>query len=435
MSIKNLLKNKVAKNASWLIFGKLGQAILGLIVNMLTARYLGPSNYGIISYAASIVAFVVPLMNLGFSNVLVQELTNHPEEEGKIIGTSIILSLFSSFACIAGVTTYTIFVDAGETITNIVVCLYSIMLIFQAFELIQYWFQYKLLSKYQTIVSLIAYIIVSIYKFFLLASKANVYWFALSNSIDYALIAVSLLIIYKKLGGQHIAFSGSIGKRMFSGSRHFIVSSLMVTVFAQTDKIMLKLMINEEAVGYYNVAVTCAGLTSFVFSAIIDSFRPTIFQHKKVGDEVGYERNVSRLYCLVIYLALLQSIIMTVLAKYIIKILYGASYSPSVNALQIIVWYTTFSYMGSVRNIWILAEGKQNVLWIINLSGATANIILNAILIPYIGIMGAALASLITQIFTNVILGFIIKSIRYNNKLMLRGLNPMLLIRLFGLKR
>ena len=58
-----------------------------------------------------------------------------------------------------------------------------------------------------------------------------------------------------------------------------------------------------------------------------------------------------------------------------------------------------FSYLGSVRNVWMLAENKQKYLWIINLSGALGNVILNLILIPIMGVNGAAVASLCTQIF------------------------------------
>ena len=59
----------------------------------------------------------------------------------------------------------------------------------------------------------------------------------------------------------------------------------------------------------------------------------------------------------------------------------------------------------------------------INLIGASANVILNVVFIPIIGINGAALASLITQFFTNVIVGYIIKPITPNNEIMLKGLN------------
>lgn len=419
-------KNRVLKNASWIIGIQVVKSLLGLVISMLTARFLGPSNFGLINYAASIVAFVSPIMYLGLTGVLVQEIVNRPESEGKILGTAISLSFFSSLLCIGGVIAFVNIANKGERDTIIVCALYSILLIFQSLEMIVYWFQAKLLSKYSSLVSLIAYLIVSAYKIFLLAAKKSIYWFAVSNALDYMIIAVCLLIVYRKLGGQKLRFSFADAKRMLSKSRYYIVSNMMIAIFAQTDRIMLKLMIDDAATGYYSAAVTCAGMTGFIFSAIIDSFRPMIFDNKKT-DERQYENNICRLYSIIIYLSLLQSVVITVFSKLIIHILYGSAYDPSINALRLIVWYTTFSYLGSVRNIWILAEDKQKYLWVINLSGAAANITLNYFLIPVMGIMGAALASLITQIFTNVIIGFIIKPIRYNNTLMFRALNPVYL--------
>lgn len=419
-------RNKVAQNAFWIIGIRIIKALLGMVISMLTARFLGPSNFGVINYASSIVAFVAPIMYLGLTGVLVQELINNPNEEGQILGTSVTLSFVSSLFCVCGVFAFVSIVNRGEMETIIVCTLYSILLIFQAFEMINYWFQAKLLSRYSSMVSLIAYAVVSAYKIYLLATNKSIYWFAVSNALDYMMIAVGLLFVYKKLGGTRLCFNWQTAKRLFSKSKYYIVSNMMVTVFAQTDRIMLKLMINDAATGYYSAAVTCASMTGFVFSAIIDSFRPMIFENKKI-DNSAFEKNVSWLYSVIIYLSLAQSIVMTLFAPLIVNILYGAEYQNAIGILQVLVWYTTFSYMGSVRNIWILAENKQKYLWIINLSGAVTNVVLNAILIPQFGGVGAAVASLITQIFTNVIIGFLIKSILHNNKLMLKGCNPLLL--------
>lgn len=201
----------------------------------------------------------------------------------------------------------------------------------------------------------------------------------------------------------------------------------MVAVFAQTDKIMIKIMIDEAATGYYGAAVACAGTTSFVFKAIIDSFRPSIFEGNHISQDV-FKHRLSMLYSIVIYMSLAQSIVMTGCAGIIIRILYGNAYDPAIQALQIVVWYTTFSYIGAVRNIWILANNKQKYLWRINFSGALANVVLNAILIPVIGIYGASAASLITQFFTNVILGYMMKPITPNNAIMINALNPRYLV-------
>ena len=114
-----LARNKVFKNAAWLIGCKIAQMVINLFVGMLTARYLGPSNYGIINYAASIVAFAVPLMQLGMSNILVQEIVNHKQKEGEILGTAITMSFFSSLLCIAGIFCFVSIVNAGEKETII----------------------------------------------------------------------------------------------------------------------------------------------------------------------------------------------------------------------------------------------------------------------------------------------------------------------------
>ncbi len=416
-------KNRVVKNASWIIGIQIVKSLLGLVISMLTARFLGPSNFGLINYAASIVAFVTPIMYLGLNGVLVQEIVNTPKKEGEILGTSVTMTFLSSLLCVIGVISFAAAVNRGERETVIVCALYSTLLIFQSLELLNYWFQAKLLSKYASGVALFAYAVISGYKIYLLAAHKSIYWFALSNALDYMIIVIGLFIVYKRLGGGRLRFNLSTARRLWGKSRYYIVSNMMIAIFAQTDRIMLKLMINDAATGYYSAAVACAGMTGFVFTAIIDSFRPLIFDDKKT-DEIRYEKDMCRLYGIIIYLSLLQSLVITLFSGLIIKILYGAAYSASINALKLIVWYTTFSYLGSVRNIWILAENKQKYLWIINLSGALANVALNYILIPITGIMGAALASLVTQIFTNVIIGFIIRPIRYSNTLMLRALNP-----------
>lgn len=419
--------NRLVKNASWLIGCKLVQQVLGLIISMMSARYLGPSNYGLINYASSIIAFVTPFTMMGLSNVLVQELVADEKDEGRVLGTSLVSCTVTALLGILTTLAFVTVFNAGQTETLIVVGLYSIILLTQAWEILQYWFQAKLLSKYYAVVSLISYTIVSAYKIYLLATGKSVYWFAVSYALDYLIIAVLLLICYRRLGGRKLSFSFAKLKDMFSHSRYYIISSLMVTFCVQTDKIMLSAMIDDAATGYYSAASVCAGLTSFIFTAITDSFRPVVLQNKQI-DQQSFERSVKNLYCIMIYLSLAQCIGITVLARPIIALTYGAEYAPSVPMLRICSWYTAFSCLGVVRNIWILAEKKQKYLWVINLTGAVTNVVLNCLLIPAWGGNGAALASLITQIIMNIVVGFVLKPIRPNNRLMFNALNPKLLV-------
>ncbi len=417
------MKEKVIKNAAWMIICKIAQALISLLITMFTARYLGPSNYGVVTYAASVVTFAVPVMQLGLNSTLVRELVLQPEKEGEILGTAVILSELSAFCCIAGIICFSLFANAGETQTTVVCGLYAVMLIFQAADLVEYWFQFKYLSKYTAVVSLLAYAAVSGYKIFLLASRKEIYWFAVSNALDYLLISLSLLCIYKKAGGARLKWSWERAKRMLAVSRYYIFSGLMVVIFAQTDRIMLKLMIGDAQTGYYSAAVNCVSATSFLFAAVIDSMRPFILANKQKGQDI-YENSVIQLYVLIVYPAVIVSLLLTVCAEPVIYLLYGREYASSVLILRILAWYTTFSYYGGAKDVWILSEGKQNYLFFLNTAGAVMNVVLNYKMIPVYGASGAAVASLVTQFFTNIVMGFIIGPLRRNNMLLLKALHP-----------
>ena len=131
----NLMGNKIVNNASWIIGSKLLRSILSFLIGIFTARYLGPSNYGLINYVSAMVAFVVPIMQLGFPSILVNEIVNRPNEEGKILGTSIVLNIISAIFSIIGVVSFTMIANAGEKETVTICFLYSLSLICQASEM------------------------------------------------------------------------------------------------------------------------------------------------------------------------------------------------------------------------------------------------------------------------------------------------------------
>lgn len=421
----------VAQNAAWIIGIKLAQSILSLAVSMLTARYLGPANYGLINYAISLAAFFTPLMQLGLNGILVYEIVNHPEREGETLGTAMLMNLLSGGLCVVGVIAVAAVTAMGEVETIIVCALYSITMLMEALHMIQYWFQARLMSKYTALAMLAAYVVASAYQIYLLVTGKSVYWFAISKALDIAIIDVLLIILYYCCGGQRLSVSGAVGRSMLKRSKYYILANMMVVIFAQTDRIMLKLMIDEAATGYYSAAVACAGLSSFVFTAIIDSMRPGILESRK-SNQKTYQKNIITLFSIIVYMSLAQSIMLTIGAPFVVRLLYGDAYEPTINALKIIVWYTVFSYLGAARNVWILAENKQHLLWRVNVGGALTNVALNLFLIPIGGVNGAAVASLITQVFTNVILCALVKEMHPVVAILKSSLDPTHLCDIIG---
>lgn len=417
--LTTILKNKTIKNAGYLIVGKIIQMVFGLVVSLLTARYLGPSNYGLISYAGAYTAFFTAICTLGINNVLVKEFVDHPGEEGMVIGTTLGLRAASSILSSVAIVCISCFIDAGEPVTITVVALASIGMVFHIVETFNYWFQSRLESKVTALAALCAYILAAAYKIFLLVTGKGVILFALTTSLDYLCLGLILFIEYKKHHGGALKFSWQYGKELFNKSKHFILSGIMIAIYGQTDKLMLKQMIGEAEIGYYTTAVSICGMWCFVLSAIIDSVYPSIMEAAKAKNETIFRKRNVQLYAIVFYISTFVSICFTLLGEVVIAILYGKSYLPAAAPLRIITWYTSFSYLGVARNAWVVAKEKQKYLFGIYTASALANVILNCLLIPAMGASGAAIASLVAQVFTTLMVPFFIKDMKENSMMIL----------------
>lgn len=418
---EKLLNNVVLKNASWLMLGKVMQMLLSLIVGVLTARYLGPKNYGLINYGASYVALFSSLCTLGINSIIVKEFIDKPKQQGEAIGTTLVLRAIASLLSIVTIMSVVFVVDGDERTTIIVVAICSLSLFFHIFEVFNYWFQSQYKSKVTAIVTFTAYAIVSIYKIILLVKDADIYWFAFSTSLDYICVAALLYLTFRKNKGPRLSFSKIKAKEILTKSYHYILAGMMVSIYGQTDKFMLKQMLDESAVGYYATSTAICGMWTFVLAAIIDAMVPRIAELHKNNKEEYYKKN-RQLYAIVFYLSIFVSLFFLIFGELVVKILYGESYLPAVQPLKIITWYTAFSYLGTARNIWMVCENKQKYLKYIYVGAAVMNVIMNLILIPIWGTSGAAAASLLTQIATSIILPFFIKALRPNAKLMLQAI-------------
>ena len=421
MKIMKLLKNHEVKNASWLIGGRIAQMILSLFVGILTARYLGPGNYGLISYGTAFVTFFAALCSLGLNSVIIKDFVDNPDEQGETIGSALFMRFISSLVSAAMIVGIVSIIDRDEPLTIVVVALCSLGAVFHVFEVFNFWFQNQYRSKITAIATLVAYGVVSAYKIILLILQMDVRWFAAATALDYIAIAICLLMAYKRYNGPKLRVSAKKSFSLLKISYHYILSSMMVSIYGQTDKLMIKQMLNESEVGFYATATAICAMWTFVLQAIIDSIYPSILRFKQ-EDQVQYEKKNRQLYAIVFYVSCAVSLVFLVFGNLIVRILYGAEYMPASDILRVVTWYTAFSYLGVARNAWVVSEGHQKYLKYIYCCAAILNVALNAIFIPWVGAVGAALASLITQVFTSIVLPLFFADMRPNAKLMLEAI-------------
>lgn len=415
-NIRRAIEDPVVRNAGWLIAGRVARMAIDLLVGLVTARYLGPSNYGLLHYAAAYTAFFYSLCTLGIHGVLVRELVERPQQEGTVLGTALGLQAAASGLSALTIVSISFVADAGEPTTRLVVAAYALSAVIQAFETFQYWFQAKLQAQVTACATLVAYSLAALYKIVLLIRQEPVAYFALATSIEHLCLAALLYGCYRRRGGRKLTFSSQYGRALLKKSCHFILPGLMVAVYGQTDKLMLKHMAGSEELGYYSTAVSVCGAWCFVLGAIIQSMHPPIMEAFD-RDRAEFERKNRRLYALVFYLSAAVSLGLTLLGSTAVKLLYGQAYLPAAKPLRILTWYTGFSYLGVAREAWVVCMERQKDLKYIYVLSALVNVAMNLLLIPRWGASGAALASLLAQMST-IIAPFFMKGMGENARLM-----------------
>lgn len=417
---------KFIKNSGWMVFSRIYQMIFSLIVGSLTARYLGPSNYGIINYGLSYVNIFNTICALGLEGVIVKRVINNPKEEGELIGTSILLRVLVSILSIISLVIF-FNVTSSDTVTKFVVAIQSISLIFNIYEIIELWLQAKLMSKYATIARCIAITCVGIWKITMLALNVSVEFFAFTTIIESAVTLLVLIISYIKLKGPKIKIKMTLIKNILLEGSQFLLSSLCIIIYTRMDKIMLGAFIDKTSVGIYSAALTISELWQFIPMAIINSSRPLLLQYKK-EDEKKYNDRIKLVYSIVIYMGMAVGIGMMLLGKIAIQILYGKEYLTAYIPLSILIWASMFAVLGSARTTWLITENKEKYLKIFVLFGAIVNLILNYLLIKRFTIIGVAVATLIAQIVVSIVVPLMFKETKISTIHILEAMNPLYII-------
>ncbi|RGS75187.1 flippase [Coprococcus sp. AF21-14LB] len=277
------------------------------------------------------------------------------------------------------------------------------------------------ISRYVSIGKMIASIVVAIYKVYLLITAKSIAWFAFSNSLSYIVISIMIYIFYQNQKGPKLSIKLSTGIEMLKESYHFILSGIMAAAYGQMDRIMIGQMMTNADVGLYTTATAICSMWIFVPNAIINSFRPTIMEVKKNGNEHLYKIRLEQLYSGIMWFCFGVSLVICICAPIVIKILYGQAYLGATNALRIAIWYEAFAMIGTARGIWILCEKKNKYVKYYLSIGAGINLVLNYTMIPYMGIEGAAMATLVTQITTSLFAPLLFKETRIHTKIVLEA--------------
>lgn len=419
--IKTLLRSKSIENSFWIIAEQVFQMLVSLVVGVLSARYLGPQNYGTLNYTASFVTFFNSIATLGMEGVVIKKMIDDPSREGAYLGGCVVLRLGSSLLSVISIEIIIWQLNPGDQLKLWLGLIQGVQLFWRSLLILDSWFQRYLKSKFVSIGKMAACLIVAAYRIFLLATGKPVIWFAFAATISEMVVALTGLVFYRRESSQKLQADIHSGMEVLKESYHFILSGLMVAVYSQMDKIMIGSMLGDVEVGLYTTANTISSMWVFIPTAIINSFRPMILELKSEKYDDLYLRRLKQLYSALIWMCIAFSLFVMLFGRLLIWLLYGKAYLAATGALQICAWYELFAVIGTARGIWVLAEEKNKYVKYYLAIGAVVNLILNSWWIPAFGINGAAFATLVTQITTSLLAPLLFKETRAHTKIVLEA--------------
>ena len=430
-------------NTSWLFGEKILRMVVGLFVGIWVARYLGPEQFGLFSYAQSFVGLFTAIATLGLDGIVVRELVKDDTRRDELIGTAFWLKLMGAFGVLI-VLAIAVNFTSNDSYTNSLVFIIASATIFQSFNVVDMYFQSKVLSKYIVYANVISLFISSIVKIVLILNEAPLIAFAWVVLFDSFILAGGFIYFYIKnrrhseqperhsVLDTESSFAWKINKStalsLLKDSWPLILSGIVISIYMKIDQVMIKEMMNAQAVGQYAAAVRLSEAWYFIPMAIVSSLFPSIINAKKVSDKLYLER-LQRLYSLMVWLAIAIALPMTFLSDWVVNLLYGNAYQEAGSVLMIHIWTGVFVFLGVAFSHYLIVENLMMKSFYRTALGTILNIIFNFILIPKYGIYGAAIATLLGQMTANLIYDIFDKTLWSQLKMKLKAIFPIYLIR------
>ncbi|MFL9609792.1 flippase [Methylobacillus sp. Pita2] len=387
-------------NSGWLIADKVLRMGVGLVVGVWIARYLGPEQFGLWNYAIAFTALFSAFATLGLDSIIVRDIVKYPDQTNKLLGTAFILKLFSGLIALIITMLAIYFVKHGEPDVMWLVGITAAGFIFQSLNVIDFYFQAKVKSKYSVIPAVLSFTLLSLVKILLLLNSAPLVAFAWAGLCEIVLTGLFLLAAYyyNHLNIRWWKFDKCVALELLKDSWPLILSGMAIMIYMRIDQIMIGEMMDSEAVGLFSAAVRLSELWYFIPIAIVNSVFPAMIESKKESEEIYYLR-LEKLFRLLFYFAVVVAIFVTFLGDFIILFLYGEPYSLSTSVLVIHVWAGIFVVLGVASGSWFTIENLQKYRFYRAVSGCCVNVGLNLIFIPKFGINGAALSTVASQFF------------------------------------
>lgn len=377
------------------MMGRVGSLLIKMLVSFAVTNYLGKGQNGVLNYANSFVIMFMAVAGLGLDSFIVRELVREPHRRNEILGTSLMLKLTAAVGIIPLILLgFLIFPDEKTPVEYVFIL--SFTGVFQAFNIIDAWFQSQVQAKYIMYVNILGNVVSAMIKLVFIWLGLPLIYFVLALLIDAILLAVGYLLTYRKQNYsiREWRFDRTLAVTLLKKSWPLMFAAVLVTIYMKIDQVMIGRILGTEALGIYSTVVPLSEVWYFIPMSIVGSVFPAIINARAESMD-RYLRRLQNLYDLMVGISLSIAIFMTFASGFIYDLVYKPEFASGAPVLSLHVWAGIFVFLGVASGQYLINEGLTQLSLFRTAVGAVINILLNLILLPKMGIIGAAWATLI----------------------------------------
>jgi len=392
----------VVSNTGWQFADNALRMAAGLVVGVWMARYLGPEQFGLLSYAMALVAMFGVIVTVGLDDILVRDLVRDRSQHNVALGTVFTLRLTGGLIAFLVPLAAVFYLRPHDDLSHWMVGIIAAGTFFQAFNIIEFWFYSQLQAKNSVLVKLASFFFCVVVKIVLIIAGAPLIAFALAILLECILVAVGFVVSYKIQGNRLCEWRASADRAIIyiKESWPLLLSGMLVLIYLKIDQVMLGDIVGENEVGVYSVAARLAEMWYFIPMAIFWSLFPGIVEAKSIDEKLFHQR-IQQIFNIIALLSYLVILPVSLIAKWLVPVLFGEAYGRGGPMLAVLIWANLFYGMEIARSSFLIAMHWTRIYLVTVALGCVLNIMLNWILIPVYGGMGAVIASVVSYWFAS----------------------------------
>jgi O-antigen/teichoic acid export membrane protein len=400
------LLQKIISNTFWLFADKAVRIVVGIFVGALIARYLGPSQQGELAFVIAYLAVFQIISELGMNNIAIRDMARLTNHSGQILISILRIRIIVSICCWFGAILGMLWWKSNEIDTVILTSIVGGSILFQSSDGIDLWFQSQNQNKRTVIAKNLAFLAASIIKLVLVFAKAPLWCFAYAITFEAIFSCGALIYAYKKYPTQRSSKNSSLKtKALLKEAIPFLISGIFLTLSFHFDKILISNLLDTNSLGLYAIGTVIVNSVMFLPVIIGSSLAPTISVKLTLSDD---DKPIILLYSLLIWMGITVSIILYLLSDFIVLKLYGSSYTESISVMQIFSFSLIPIFLSVGNDYLALFRCKGHITFYRTIFAFAISVFLNLLLIPKIGLIGAAITALGAHTLSNTVLYWIV---------------------------